>query len=193
MKRFVISSLLLFSLGGCAFGRHHAYHVGEPTLGHHGPGWVAVAVQDRRGDVVSGSKTEQFVGFSRGGYGNAFDVTTASGRALATDFADTVCHSLITNQYRVSYVQTSPRQSRPQVVAALANTGAPRLLLIEIKRWKSDTYNNTKLDYGLTAYVLDSQGNPLAVSDIDGDDALGGSFLDPAGYDLDDHPKPGHQ
>lgn len=163
-------------------GRQHAYHVGQPTLSHRGPGWVAVGVQDQRSEVVSGAKPETFVGFSRGGFGNKFDITTASSRPLATDFADTISHGLIANQYRTSYVETSPRQSRQTVMSALARTGASRLLLVEIKEWKSDTYNRTALHYELAAHVFDSKGQEVAVSDTAGTDVLGGSLMDPAGH-----------
>jgi hypothetical protein len=182
MRRLVGVCLILFTLGGCAMGRQHAYHVGQPTLGHRGPGWVAVAVQDQRSEVVSRAKQETFVGFSRGGFGNKFDINTASGRPLATDFADTISHGLITNQYRTTYVETSPRQPRDMVMSALTRTGAPRLLLVEIKEWKSDTYNRTALHYQLTAHVFDRQGGEIAVSDTAGTDGLGGSFMDPAGH-----------
>lgn len=182
MRRLIIGALVLSSLAGCAIGRRHAYHGSRPTLHHAGPGWIAVAVQDHRREVVSGDKEETFVGFSRGGYGNKFDIVTVSGRTLAADFADTICHGLIAKQYRVTYVQTSPRQAPQEVVSALARTGAPRLLVVEIREWKSDTYNSTDLEYDVAANVLDNRGTQLAVAAVRGEDALGSSFLDPAGY-----------
>jgi hypothetical protein len=68
----------------------------------------AVGVQDRRPYVISGNKDEHFVGLSRGGYGNPFDVTTASGKALADEFAGAIANGLRRNDASVTVVRITP-------------------------------------------------------------------------------------
>jgi hypothetical protein len=81
---------VLLGLSGCAVGNQHQYAGVAPDLTLKATHSVAVVVVDRRPYVVSGDKDPDFVGLQRGGFGNPFDVTTASGKALASDIADDV-------------------------------------------------------------------------------------------------------
>jgi hypothetical protein len=145
---------------GCAFGHHHAYHTASPSVAR-GSFSVALAVQDAREGVVSGGNPT-FVGLSRGGFGNAFDVTTASGQPLADDFAVSIRRGLEAAGYRVTPVRVMSRARQETVVGALARTGAQRLMFVEIQVWRSDTMMRTRLDYDLTLRVFDSRGQELA-------------------------------
>ena len=67
--------------GGCAVGNQHVYRGASAEIGTSGDTTVAVATQDLRPYVASGEKAPNFVGLSGGGFGNPFNVTTASGSA----------------------------------------------------------------------------------------------------------------
>ena len=55
---------------------------------------LLLSLAERRPYVLSGDKTPNFVGLQRGGFGNPFDVTTASGKSLMDDMAVSLAASL---------------------------------------------------------------------------------------------------
>jgi hypothetical protein len=155
---------------GCAFGHHHAYHLGSPAVAR-GSSAVALAVGDNRESVLTGGNPT-FVGLSRAGFGNSFPVYTASGRPLAEDLATSIRRGLEAAGYRVTPVRLPARAREQTVVAALTRTGAERLLYFEIAVWESDTLMRTKLDYDVTLRVFDAQGRELGRANTEGTDVL---------------------
>jgi hypothetical protein len=81
-------------LGGCAVDNSHRYDLGDAEFQVESNKTVAVAVVDTRPYVLSGEKTANFSGLMRGGFGNPFDVTTDSGRALAEDLTISIVRAL---------------------------------------------------------------------------------------------------
>jgi hypothetical protein len=176
----VVSCLVLVS--GCAVGRKHVYDSGVPRLQQGGVTSVAVAVHDRRQRVLTQKDDPNVSGVMRGGFGNPWDVTTESGQPLAEDFALTIRRALAKRGYRVAAVGTVHSQSPEDVLRALARTGAARSLAIQITVWKSDTYIDTDLTYNLSATVLDPAGLVVGQATVNGQDALGGDFIDPPSF-----------
>ena len=167
--------------GGCAVGNQHVYHDGTAEIGTNGNTTVAVATQDLRPYVASGEKAPNFVGLSRGGFGNPFNVTTASGNALAQDFSATIARSLEAKGYKATAVRVAG--SAPANVKELvAKSGKERLALVTINEWKSDTMMNTALYYDLLLRVYDAGGKQLGENRFGGKDDLGGSAMNPPGH-----------
>jgi hypothetical protein len=175
------------ALTGCAFGRHHAYHTANPRVMVRGSVVVALAVQDQRASLTMG-KSPDFVGLSRGGFGNTFDIGTVSGQPLAVDFATSIARGLQNAGFRVIPVTVADRVLPEQLRDALFRTGAQRGLVVQIQEWKSDTYQNTALHYSVVLRVLDPAGEELGRTAISGSDNLGGSFWAPAGFAEDNVP-----
>jgi hypothetical protein len=169
------------AIGGCAIGRQHAYDNGSPRMAR-GSLSVALVVQDQRPAVLSGAKRPNFVGFQRGGFGNPFDVTTASGHPLAVDFMTSIRHGLQRAGYRVIPVPVGDRADPAEVQEALVETRAERGLVFQIQEWKADTQMRTALHYGVMLRVLDPAGQELGRAVVAGNDTLGGDFIDPAGH-----------
>src|SRR5437899_535946 len=95
MVRVVLLSLLcVVVFGGCAVGVKHQYDNITPETKFQTRAKIAVGVHDQRNYVVYGQKSPTFVGLSRGGFGNPFDVNTASGQALANDFRNSIANGL---------------------------------------------------------------------------------------------------
>lgn len=180
MKNFIAAAAMLLSLGACAIGNQHDYHTGVPNLAAQGNGTAAVATQDRRPYVLSAEKTENFVGLSRGGFGNPFDITTLSGNALAMDFQNIVVAALRSRGIHAEPVQIQPAQADPR--QALLALHKDRSLLFVISEWKSDTYMNTALIYDVRLTVLDQSGRVLGESVVKGRDDLGGSAINPPAH-----------
>lgn len=175
-------------LTGCAFGRHHAYHLADPLVNQGGRTSIALAVQDQRDSVLMGGRPD-FVGLSRGGFGNAFDVTTASGQPLAADFTASIRRGLERAGYRVSSVAVMDRSPTESVARKLAKAGADRSMLVQIDTWKSDTYSGTQLFYGVTIQVFDASGQVLGRAATSGRDIVGRDFVDPGGLAEEALPK----
>jgi hypothetical protein len=182
--RFALPIVVLTALsGGCAVGQKIAYHDLTPALVARAPIPLTVVVQDERPEVSTLKKDPQFVGLMRGGWGNAFDVETASGKPLADDITSSISRGLALRGFNVSGASVLPMSSPAQIVATLAPTGASRVLVIQLSRWKSDTYMGTKLEVDVTARVLEvPSARELGVSRVAGARNLGSSFWDPPGH-----------
>lgn len=179
LKGGLLSLAMVFLLSGCAVGNKHNYHETIVDIEAAQGMSITVAAQDQRPYVLSGSKTPNFVGLQRGGFGNPFDVTTESGKPLADDIAASIVRSLLSVGANASSVAVSPSLSQDRAINQLRSTGSDRLLLLRFTEWKSDTYNNTALVFDVKAYVFDVQGRAIAESDISGRDNLGGSAFNP--------------
>ena len=175
----IMFAMLFLFLAGCAVGVKHSYHDVSLDLANNGNFTVAVTTHDQRSYIVSGEKAPNFVGSQRGGYGNPFDVTTASGNALAKDMTNTIVRSLQAKGYDAVPVTVRPSESNEAVILTMLDESAYRSLMVTLIKWKSDTYQNTALLYNVRVEVLDQLGNILAEKSISGRDNLMGSFWNP--------------
>ena len=78
---------------------------------------------DARPYVVSGNQPESFAGLLRGGYGNPFDVSTATGNPVARDLRDALARGMRERGVEVLAVDTNaaaqPERARNALFAAL--------------------------------------------------------------------------
>jgi hypothetical protein len=136
-------------------------------------GSVALAVLDARPDVVSGDRKATFIGFSRSLYGIPYPAHTQSKKPLAEDLSNLFTRALKLGGTQVQAVSTSPSGRRQAAIQALQESGAERLILVEIRDWWSDTLIHTDLHYDLGLTVFNSQGQELGSSSVAGHDQLG--------------------
>jgi|KBSSwiStaDraftv2_1062776.scaffolds.fasta_scaffold1334573_1 hypothetical protein len=167
-------------LGGCAVGQSFSYADAPVVMQEvSSSGNVAVAVQDERSYVLSGNKPERFVGLMRGGFGNPFDVTTASGAPLADDMRDAIGRALKARGVSVIPVSIAFRDSSVTARRKLLDAKARRSILVTLREWKTDSLLATDIHYDATLVVLDERGEQLATSTIKGVDNLGNLGLTP--------------
>ncbi len=164
---------------GCAVGNTHSYDNVLASLSYQGTRKVAVGTEDQRPYVLNGEKGPQFVGLSRGGYGNPFNVTTTSGKPLADDLTLSLERSLDAKGFDAVALAVGLREDDAAVVAKASETGATRIVVLSLREWKSDTMLSTALIYEGALRVLDASGALLAESRIAGRDDLGGSAMNP--------------
>ena len=186
--RLALLVLVVASLYGCAVGNTHTYDTARPEVIASSGSKLTVGVQDQRPYVVNGSKSPNFVGLSRGGFCNPFDVATTSGKPLADDFSKAIQNALQTKGVDVSVVSISAGGADQTVVKRLVTSGNRAILLV-LREWKSDTYSNTALYYDVSATVFDAEGKPLSSKEIKGSDNLGGSAMNPPGFAKEAVPK----
>jgi hypothetical protein len=171
--------MLAMVSSGCAAGNTHRYDSVLASLSYQGTRRVAVGTEDQRPYVLNAEKGPQFVGLSRGGYGNPFNVTTTSGKPLADDLTLSLERSLDARGFDAVALTIGLREDDAAVVAKAKETGATRVVVLSLREWKSDTMVNTALIYEAALRVLDASGELLAESKIAGRDDLGGSAMNP--------------
>lgn len=144
---------------GVRHGRKESVQSAWPAVAGYTSFGVEVAVTDQRPYVLSGSKQPAFVGLSRGGFGNPFDVMTESGQPLAQDVQTAVQRGLSNAGINASAASGDTRR---------AAGASSRLLLLILKEWKSDTYTTTGFAYDFSAEVYDAGGKLLGSQNVRG-------------------------
>ena len=182
LRVVIVVTIMGFLLQACVVGNKHDITTVKPAWQGTTDRSIAVVVQDQRPYVLTGEKDPDFVGLQRGGFGNPFDVTTASRKPLADDFGNAIIAALSSKEAKVSALTVTPDETPEDVRSALAHTKADRQVLLTIKEWKADTYTNTALHYNLLISVLDADGTMLALQERVGEDDLGGSFMNPPAH-----------
>jgi hypothetical protein len=176
----IVTTLLICS-AGCAAGNRFSYRAVEPQLSLRGSGTLAIGVHDQRSYIRSGDKHPDFVGLSRGGFYNPFDVTTEGGRPLAEDMSEVLSRALGRAGFRAQSVRLGQSLTSREVLDTLRQTGATRLLLLTLLEWKSDTGVFTTLIYDVRLDALDGDGRRLASTAIKGRDEFAEGAWNPIG------------
>lgn len=118
---------------------------------------VTVDVQDHRDFVVDGTKPGSYLGHFRGGYGNTWDVNNAGGRTLAAQFKDDLVAELDAHG-----------------IKTLAS--GERKILVDIRQWNFDAYQNGRIWYEMVVSVTDASGVPLASVTLKNEQVIRGNF-----------------
>lgn len=179
MSRLLVVLAICIMSGGCAIGVTHEYSAFEGTLGVQTDSEVAVTTHDQRPYVVDGGKPGKFVGLSRGGFGNPFDITTVSTNPLADDISASISSALQADGVRVKTVSVLPTDSEADARTTLLSAKTGRSIFLTINEWKSDTFANTKLIYNVLLRIFDGQGTLRADKQIQGEDHLGSGGYNP--------------
>ncbi len=176
MMRFVFGCLLLL-LAGCAVGNKYDYRSSEISLPLKAVTYkdVVLSVEDARPYVLSGGKASSFVGLQRGGFGNPFDVTTASGRPLTEDLAVAITRALNAAGYQVFTVDGNGDTGL--LVSSAAKNGAARIIALSVKEWKSDIFMSITLHSDIELKIYNGKGEMLAQSVLKFDDEIGGAQI----------------
>jgi hypothetical protein len=173
----------LVFLGGCAVGVKHDYNQTALDLGATTSATVAVGTLDHRPYVTAGTTAPNFVGMSRGGFGNPFDVTTKSGKPLASDISGSIVGSMKGKGVDAQVVELKPALSSDAAKTALLAAGTQRSVMITLQAWESDTMINIGFTYDLILQILDKEGKLLASKAQLGNENLGSTGFTPGGGD----------
>ncbi len=177
MNRLTIVGVFLFALGGCAAGNQYDYfsaNIGLPIVGTDALG---VAVVDRRPYVLSGNKRPEYVGTQRGGFGNPFNVTTASGKPMATDMQAALARALEDKGYEVTELFFSSPDATV-VAEAIKQNGAKLNVVLLLNEWKTDAMISLGLDYDVELQIVDENSEILAqASDSANKEKIGGAAM----------------
>lgn len=177
--RLAVLGILILALTGCVAGNSHTFDYVPAERTDVGKGTVVLlfAVDDQRPYVVSGDEPAFFVGEQRNGYGMPFNVTTENKRPFAEVVHETVKRDLEAAGFRVT---ASPEKGASDVAGVVKRANARRALVVVMREFKSDTFNNINFDYDFDATVYDQNGRELAKSKVAGEDQIEGSLMNPA-------------
>jgi hypothetical protein len=154
-------------------GVRHNYDQKALNLGITTSATVGVGTLDHRPYVINGQKAENFVGVSRGGFGNPFDVTTQSGRPLASDISSSIVSSMKIDGVDAKAVELRPALSVDEATTALSAAGAQKSVMITLLEWKGDAMVNVGLNYDFLLRVFDKDGKLLTSKLQQGRENLG--------------------
>jgi len=173
----------VFLLTGCDLT---VPYVSTVPLPEKGTARVAVATVDERADILDKQHPPNYVGIMRGRVGIPLDRLTHDGRPLSEDFSGTMANSLSANGYVATAIATSPAGNAAEALKQLELSGAARLVLLELRDWRSETYTNSTISYDAVLHVYDGAGKELASkADAGKEDTSHGSFFNPI-YRSDD-------
>ena len=189
IRSLSIAAILL--LGGCV-GDTYDYDWETPVFAVRTEDSIVVTVLDQRPEVLSGDRLPSFVGLQRTSFGIfAYDVSTASGRPLADDMADTIVRGLAVNYVPVEAVYVPANADASTATRTVIDAGAEKGLIVLLRQWETDTHINVAFRYDLVVHVVDGNGNIYETATLvsDPDEVAGGDFLDPIGYAVDHVPE----
>lgn len=171
--RFCFLAISSLSLFGCAVGNQYDYQAAI-SLPLSGQGELGLGVIDNRSYVRSGDKPDDFTGIQRGGFGNPFSVTTASGKPLADEFSTTIESALRKNGFFVNTL--SFRSADNSVIeSTIKASGLQKNIVLKIEEWKTDAMMRLRLIYNLDLSVFDENGELLANVVDSGDEVISGA------------------
>ena len=130
---------------------------------------------DQRQYVLSGNKAPNFVGLQRGGFGNPFDVTTQSGRSLGEDLTNVLQRGLDARGIDAKSLVLPPGADTDKALSEFRKQGTNRLLLVNMREWKTDAMMRVTLHWNLEAAVYDPTGAILGKNSIAGTAPVGGA------------------
>jgi len=183
MRNLTVAVVMLAVLcGGCAMGVKHKYDHQELSLAASSALTVEVGVVDQRPYVMTNQNSPTFVGVSRGGFGNPFNVNTESGQPLAIDIGNDIVTSLQASGVNAKLMEVTPMIEPAEIQQKLIKSGADRAVLLTLREWQADTYMKVYLHYNVRLDVFNREGQTLATSQRSGEDNLGDGGFDPPSH-----------
>lgn len=167
----LLAAALLVS--ACAIGNQYDYAGARTEITTATDTSVSVAVVDNRAYVLGGDKPPAFVGLQRGGFGNPFDVTTASEQALAADMTQALTRSLAARGIAAQALVVGHGTNNSAILEGFRGQGTERLLLVRMREWKTDAALRLTMHWDLDAAVYDSAGTVLGEHRISGVEPVG--------------------
>jgi len=141
-------------------------------------GSVAVTVIDQRPYVVNGDESPSFVGTIPGRYRNIVDARTESGRPLAEHVTTALAEALGRRGADAAAVPLPHGTPDEEALAALAATGAERLVVVRIREWQTEARIRVAASWHLEASVHDRAGDLLGRPASQGRETIGTAGFD---------------
>ena len=169
--------LLVLLVSGCAVGNKYNYQASSISLPMktESSDVLVLLVRDLRPYILNGEKAPDFVGLQRGGFGNPFDVTTVSGKPMATEMTAAIADGLANSGYRV--VEVFGDHDMAALVARAASEAASRIVVLRVKEWKSDIMMSITMHCDMTLAVYQADGGLLAENSARFTQSAGGAQM----------------
>ena len=185
----VLFSAILMLLVGCAGSITDPLNVVENAtfdyrnksgfLDFEGQARVAVGVVDQRQPILSGAKSDNFVGLVRSGFGVPYDVLTHTKAPLANDLAYSFSLTLEFSGLATDVLELSSVTNVDESQARLMDFDANRYLLVILNEWRSNTYSRTEFNYNIDLIVFSSDGAEVLQKTFSGSEVGSDSSFSP--------------
>ncbi len=177
--RYVVFSLIVSLLTGCAFGQKISYTgTSDFRIPESTPKTIGLAVSDKRPAVVAGDHSLQWVGYSRPPLGIPYGVHTESGRPLSDDMAALIQSTLSKYSVVAQTVTTQPFEDQYVIVGRLVRYQNPKNIIVVLNEWKTDSYVglSVSLHHSVTLEVTDNAGKHLGKASSVGVKSLSSAY-----------------
>jgi hypothetical protein len=132
---FVTKVALVVVLAGCAFGKKMTFESKEIDAGNTVYKPVAVVFHDQRPEVLAGREKPSYCGHSNSTGQIGYNIQTASGKPLASEFTNALVASLVKRQITAEALMMPHSQPADSVLLAFKNGKMERLLFFTIALW----------------------------------------------------------
>ncbi len=133
-------------LTGCAVGQHiNIDHIPTEQQQDESKNLVSVQVEDKRDYVLKEGRPDYLIGFYRGGFGKAFEVTTLNKVPLKEQIQKDISEELVNLGYK--------------------NSKSGKALSIDILQWHFNGYQNAELWYEIKVNVMNRNGD-ISATDV---------------------------
>jgi hypothetical protein len=178
----LLTLLLTVGMAGCSTVQTHRYADVNADLLSSGRGRIAVAVHDRRHQVLNREYSADTTGVVYGFFGNASLVSTTSGSSLAEDMARAICDMFKRKGWETVPVVVAPTDSEDEVTKKLIAAGVEKIIHVDLNEWHTSTWERTAVKYDFSIEIGSTQEKRGASVEVRGRESLGGSFISPYRY-----------
>ena len=177
MRKLSLVVFVLFATG-CVVGNKYSFDYKPASMPNVGAGTTVLLLEptDVRPYIVKGEEPKTFVGEMRNGYGMPFNVTTEDQKPFANTIGEIAARDLTASGFNV--VRSDMVQA-DQIGQAIASKNASRALLITIREFNANTFNNIDMEWDLDATVYDRNGTAVKTNNVKGKETLAGSYMNP--------------
>jgi hypothetical protein len=163
LARLILAAAFVSVITGCAVGNTYSYRQSDMAIPVSGDEAIGLTVVDRRPYVLSGDKPAAFIGLQRGGFGNPFDVTTASGQPLADEVQTALANAMRQRGYKVAELFPSSSKESDILQAIQSGKMAKNIVLV-FREWKTDAMMSLGLSHDLVLQVIGPGGAMLGTA-----------------------------
>lgn len=150
MKQFLLATTLSLLFSACHSVDLSTMNIPQTAVNS----CTYIYVSDQRPYILSGDKSADFVGLVRGGYGNPFDFSTASGNSLAKDLGLSLQKNLSSSNGVATFIE--------KTAITTQNSNNCKTVVLEIAEWKIDSMIDAWFMVDAKLSIYSNRGEILA-------------------------------
>lgn len=173
MRKIIAIAVMMLSLvpgtvlgAFWAIGQKANYADAWPIIEYETGSLIAVGVHDQRPYVINGEKSPTYIGTIRALFGNPWSMSTQSDKPLSNDIASAIVSGFMSVGIQAISVPIPFSDDHKAAIGKLKQLGTKRIVIIELREWRSDTYKTTGFFIDAEIRVYDGEGKELSNSSV---------------------------